>query len=75
MSAVICKPVTPILECPVCPATWDCGRTGVRGLEYQVPMHVRVQFNSPAILCAGSHRKLPLTFYDAPPLSHGEPLA
>lgn len=72
---VICKPVTPILECPVCPATWDASQGGVRGLEYQIPMHVRVAFKSPAILCAGSMKKVPLTFFADPTLSHGEPLA
>jgi hypothetical protein len=66
---VICKPVTPILECPSCPATWDFQGVGVRGLEYTVPMHVRVAFKAPAMLCAGSQKKLPLTFWDnVPPL-------
>lgn len=71
---VICKPVSPILECPVCPATWNCEK-GVRGLQYKIPMHVRVAFNSPAILCAGSMKQAQLTFYTDAPLSHGEPLA
>jgi len=74
MSGVICKPVTPLLECPTCPASWDVGK-GVRGLSYTIPMHVRVAFRAPAILCAGSMKAAELTFYDSPALSHGEPPA
>jgi hypothetical protein len=72
---VICKPVTPILECPDCPATWDFSGIGVRGLDYTIPMHVRVAFRAPAKLCSASQKKAKLTFFDVEKLSHGEPLA
>ncbi len=59
--------VSPILECDKCPAYWDLGKPGLRGIIYTVPFHIRIQKDVPNMLCSGSGHKKELTYYEIGP--------
>ena len=61
---MIGEPVSPLLECPVCPAVWGAIDPDPASF-YTVPWHFRLQINAPKVICLGSNQKLKLTYYDS----------